>query len=204
MIITVTTLLPPSQVDPEMLWLCKISVQMPDYSWHALLLHERDVVYQHIAAEVTSHVTMATHESRYHGNTNTISHGIVCSWLCVCSVYCCYQLHHIHTSPVQTLVNFPTQKTITTLSTVIVDPKCFYKVRIQALQSLAQCVSGNNDPTVNEDLLINLYQVKERDGEREGGRTRRGYPNFSVSNITTTPTPHRKSTAVLITRKSPG
>eukprot|EP00116_Pleurobrachia_bachei_P006897 sb/3467159/ len=38
------------------------------------------------------------------------------------------------------------------------DVKCFYKVRIQALHSLAQCVSGNNDPTVNEDLLISLFQ----------------------------------------------
>ena len=41
------------RVDPEMLWLSKTSIEMPDYMWQAMLLHERDVVYQHIAAEVS-------------------------------------------------------------------------------------------------------------------------------------------------------
>ena len=36
-----------------MLWLSKTSIEMPDYMWQAMLLHERDVVYQHIAAEVS-------------------------------------------------------------------------------------------------------------------------------------------------------
>ena len=40
------------RVDPEMLWLSKTSIEMPDYMWQAMLLHERDVVYQHMAAEV--------------------------------------------------------------------------------------------------------------------------------------------------------
>ena len=56
--------MPLSQVDPEMLWLCKINIQMPDYSWHALLQHERDVVYQHHAAEVGGFIILATmHQS---------------------------------------------------------------------------------------------------------------------------------------------
>ena len=40
------------RVDPDMLWLSKTSIEMPDYMWQAMLLHERDVVYQHMAAEV--------------------------------------------------------------------------------------------------------------------------------------------------------
>ncbi|KAL5266598.1 hypothetical protein ACHWQZ_G003840 [Mnemiopsis leidyi] len=96
------------RVDPEMLWLSKTSIEMPDYMWQAMLLHERDVVYQHIAAEV--------------------------------------------------LPNFPSQATINTLSTVLLDDKCYYQVRKQALHSLAKCISISGDPTVNEEVLINLYR----------------------------------------------
>ena len=79
------------RIDPEMLWLCKINLQMPDFMWNALLLHERDVVYQHKAAEI--------------------------------------------------LPNFSSHATITTLSSVILNNKCYYKVRIQAVYSLAKCIS---------------------------------------------------------------
>ena len=53
------------RVDPDMLWLSKTSIEMPDYMWQAMLLHERDVVYQHMAAEVCGDLSSVVYYSSF-------------------------------------------------------------------------------------------------------------------------------------------